>query len=160
MKSILYFIRKEFIQVRRDPRMLGLLLIAPVMQLILFGSAANLDVDKVRTIVYDMDKSVTSRNFIQEFTSTGYFDIYKYSDNYDDVTRSIDDGKIILAIVIPPDFEKKIKRSETANVQAIFDGSDGNTASISAGYVQGIVAKYSGKIITEYLLTNGFHGNT
>jgi len=160
MKSILYFIRKEFIQIRRDPRMLNLLLIAPVVQLLLFGSAANLDVDKVRTIVFDKDKSITSRNFIREFTATGYFDIYKYTDNYNEVTKSIDDGAIILALIIPYDFEKKVNRRETTKVQAIFDGSDGNTASISAGYVQGIVSKYSADVIIEFLNSNGFEGNT
>jgi ABC-2 type transport system permease protein len=155
MKSIIYFIRKEFVQLKRDPRMLNLLLIAPVVQLVLFGFAANLDVDKVRTIVYDMDKSFTSRNFIQKFTASGYFDIYKYADNYRDVTKSIDRGKVILALVIPSDFEEKINRGETVKVQTIFDGSDGNTASISAGYVQGVVAKYSEYIAIKFLHKNG-----
>jgi len=155
MKSIIFFIRKEYLQFKQDPRMFNLLLIAPVIQLVLFGFAANLDVDIVRTIVYDMDRSYTSRNFIQRFTASGYFGIYKYADNYGDVVESIDRGKVILALVIPANFEEKINRRETVKVQAIFDGSDGNSASISAGYVQGIVAKYSENILINFLHENG-----
>ena len=140
--------------------MLNLLLLAPVIQLILFGSAANLDVDRVRTIVFDNDKSITSRNFVQRFTATGYFDIYKYTDSYNDITESISDGEVIFALVIPSNFEKNINRRETVKVQAIFDGSDGNTASISAGYVQGIVANYSKDIIVKALHSSGVRTNT
>jgi len=155
MKSIIYFIKKEFLQFKRDPRMFGMILIAPVIQLVFLGLAANLDVDNVKTIVYDMDKSYTSRNFIERFTSSGYFTVVDYVDNYDEVTEAIDKAEVILALVIPSDFEEKINRHETAQVQAIFDGSDGNTASVSAGYVQVITTEYSKNILLDFLRKSG-----
>lgn len=151
MKKIIFFIKKEFQQFRRDPRMFVIILVAPVIQLIFLGYAANLDVDKIKMVVYDQDKSVESRKFIEEFTSSGYFQIYDYANNYDDVTNYIDNGKVILALVIPTDFESRINRAETAPLQALFDGSDGNTASIAAGYMQNIVLSYAKDISIKRL---------
>jgi len=135
--------------------MFGMILVAPIIQLIFLGLAANLDVDNVKTIVYDMDKSYTSRNFIERFTSSGYFQIKEYANNYDEVTKALDNAEVILALVIPSDFEEKINRRETAKVQALFDGSDGNSASISAGYAQGITAEFSKNVLIDFLHRSG-----
>ncbi|MBE0570286.1 MAG: ABC transporter permease [Ignavibacteriaceae bacterium] len=155
MKSIIEFIKKEFLQFKRDPRMFALILIAPVVQLTFLGFAANLDVKLVRTIVFDQDKSVTSRDFVERFTSSGYFRIEEYVNSYDEITEEIDRGDVILALVIPTDFEKKIYNRRTASVQALFNGSDGNTAGIVAGYSQNIVSTYSQNIVLNFLNRSG-----
>jgi ABC-2 type transport system permease protein len=149
MKTIIHFIKKEFLQFKRDPKMFAMILVAPIVQLILLGYAANFDVNIVHTAVYDMDKSQSSRKYIESFESTGYFSFDYYVNNYEEVTDLIDNAEVILGLVIPPDFEKKINRRETAQVQAIFDGSDGNTASIAAGYLQGVTQKFSKEILTD-----------
>jgi ABC-2 type transport system permease protein len=146
MKTILFFIKKEFLQFRRDPKMFALILVAPVIQLIFLGYAANMDVEKVRTVVYDMDRTVSSRKYIEAFTSSGYFRIYAHASGYDEIVSLIDKGKVILAIVIPYQFEKKLGRREAAPVQMIFDGSDGNTASIAAGYAQTVSTGFAAGI--------------
>lgn len=155
MIKIIHFIKKEFLQFKRDPKMFGIILIAPVIQLIFLGYAANLDIDHIKMIVLDNDKTTTSRQFIERFTSSEYFNLVEYADNYQNITQSLDNGKSIVAIVIPNDFEKKINRKETVKVQAIFDGSDGNTASISAGYIQFIIMRYSQNIITDFMQRSG-----
>ena len=155
MKSILEFVKKEFLQFKRDPKMFALILIAPVVQLTFLGFAANLDVMLVKTIVYDQDRSTTSRDFIEKFTSSGYFQIEKYVSSYDEITDEIDRGKAILALVIPNDFEKNIYSRRAASVQAIFNGSDGNTAGIVAGYSQNIVSTYSQNIVLNFLNRSG-----
>ena len=147
MKIILSIIIKEFLQLKRDPRLFGIVFMAPVIQLIILGYAANMDVNTVHTAVFDQDKSETSRNFIQRFEHSGYFKIDDYVDNYRQVTADINDNKVLWALVIPKDFEKDIIRMKPAPVQAIFDGSDGNKASIAMGYVQGIVSNYSKNIL-------------
>jgi ABC-2 type transport system permease protein len=150
MKSIIEFVKKEFFQFKRDPKMFGLILIAPVIQLIFLGFAANLDVKLVRTIIYNQDKSATSKDFIKELTSSGYFQIEKYVNDYDEITNDIDKGKAILAIVIPDQFEKDIYNRRTVSMQALFNGSDGNTANISAGYLQKVVSGFSEDITINY----------
>lgn len=143
MKTIFKIVRKEFLQFKRDPRMFQIILVAPVVQLVLLGYAATLDVNSIHTIVYDQDKTSSSRNLIERFESSGFFLIDYYVDNYDDLTKLIKNGDALIAMVIPKNFEKRIERKETVNLQAIFDGSDGNTASIAAGYVTQIISKYS-----------------
>ena len=155
MKSVIEFVRKEFFQFRRDPKMFALILIAPVVQLIFLGFAANLDVTLVRTVIYDQDRSITSRDFIEKFSSSGYFRIEKYVSSYDEITKDIDNGNAILALVIPNNFEKNIYSRQTTSVQAIFNGSDGNTANISAGYVQKINSGYSEKILMDFKNKSG-----
>ena len=155
MRSIIQFIKKEFLQFKRDPKMFALMLIAPVVQLTLLGYAANLDVKLVRTIVYDQDRSATSRDFIERFSSSGYFKIEQYVTSYDKITEVIDKGEAILALVIPNDFEKNIYSRRSATVQALLNGSDGNTAGIVAGYSQNIVSDYSQNIILNFLNRSG-----
>ena len=149
MKTIIYFIQKEFLQFKRDPKMFAMILVAPIIQLIFLGYAANFDVNVVHTAVYNMDKSEASRKYIESFESTGYYSFDYYVDNYDKLTEHIDNAEVIMGLVIPRGFEEKINRRETVQVQAIFDGSDGNTASIAAGYLQGITQKYSQEIVTD-----------
>ncbi len=149
MKIIINIIIKEFLQLKRDPRLFGIIFIAPILQLILLGYAANLDINNINTVVYDQDKTETSRNFIENFSSSKYFSINNYADNYGQVTDDINKGKALWALVIPKDFEKDLKRNQQADVQAIFDGSDGNKAGIAFGYVSNLVSSYSQKILLE-----------
>jgi ABC-2 type transport system permease protein len=155
MKTIIHIIKKEFLQFKRDPKMFGLILFAPIFQLLFFGYAATLDLNNVRTIVYDQDNSSTSRKLIEKFTSSGFFVIDHYENDYNGVQEEIEKGNCLLALVIPKDFEKKINRRESSPLQAIFNGSDGNSASIAAGYVSTIVSTYSARIVQDYLDQSG-----
>ncbi len=149
MKIILTIIVKEFLQLKRDPRLFGIIFIAPVLQLILLGYAANLDINNINTVVYDQDKTVSSRDFIEKFERSGYFTMDHYAENYDQVMNYINKGEALWALVIPKDFEKKLLRREQVEVQALFDGSDGNKASIAFGYVTGVVSSYSQNILVQ-----------
>ena len=149
MKTIFQFIIKELLQVKRDKKMLVVIFMAPILQLIFLGYAANMDVNVIHTTIYDQDKTETSRDFIKRFEQSGYFKLDYYVDNYDEVTDLLNEGKTLVAIIIPKDFEKKINRRETAPLQTLFEGSDGNKASIALGYIQGIATKFSQGIVAE-----------
>lgn len=149
MKTIIQFIIKELLQFKRDKKMLAVVFMAPILQLILLGYGANMDVDIVHTTIFDQDKTVTSREYIRNLEESGYFSIDYYTSSYKEVTELINDGKTLVGIVIPKDFEKKINRRETVSVQTLFEGSDGNTASISLGYIQGITNRFSQKVILD-----------
>ncbi len=130
--------------------MFGIVLIAPVFQLIFLGYAVNLDVENVPTVVFDQDRSQVSREYIESYTSSGYFNVYNHVNNYDHLQTEIENGNAILGLVIPTDFEKRIGRNETVKLQAIFDGSDGNKGSISAGYVASITNKFAQEINLDF----------
>ncbi len=147
MKTILKIIKKEFLQLKRDPRMFGIVLLAPVIELIFLGYAVNMDVEKVPTVVFDQDRSEVSRDFLQKFSGNRYFQFINYVDNYNDFQKEIESGKAWLGIVVPFNFEKHIKKNETAKIQTIFDGSDGNKASIISGYLQKVISNYSVELL-------------
>lgn len=147
MKTIIHFIIKELLQFKRDRKMLAVVFMAPILQLILLGYGANMDVNVVHTTIFDQDRTETSRAFIKKFEESGYFSIDYYVSNYDELTRLINNGKTLVGIVIPSDFEKDLNRRETVSLQALFEGSDGNKASIALGYIQGITNRFSQSVI-------------
>lgn len=155
MRIILKIIIKEFLQLKRDPRLFGIVFIAPVLQLIFLGYAATMDVNNINTVIMDLDKTSSSRVFIEKFESSGYFTIISYADSYDEIEELIDEGKALTALIIPNDFERKINRRETVKVQGIFDGSDGNKAAIAAGYSGGIISGFSKNILIDQMNRTG-----
>lgn len=155
MYTIMRIVIKEFQQFRRDPKMFGIILVAPVIQLILLGYAATLDLKVVHTVIMDSDRSTTSREFIKEFSGSTYFSIDKYVYTYDEAYKEIDAGKTMLILIVPKDFERDINRGETATLQAIFNGSDGNSASIASGYVQKIIVRFSEEFANNKLQLRG-----
>lgn len=149
MKTILCIVIKEFLQIRRDKRMLGLAIAAPMVQLILLGYAATTDIKSIPMIVNDQDRSSVSREFIRQFTNSGYFVVEIEVNSSKDIDHYIENGKAWLALIIPPQFGNHILAGHTVPVQMIADGSDANSANISLGYATQIVAKYSRSILTE-----------
>lgn len=133
---------KEFIEIRRDPRTLGLVLFMPAALLILYGSAITLDIREIPTAVCDRDRSPQSRGFIEMFTSSGYFTVLEPS-ACGRARPLLDQGKARVYLEIPPDFGQRRVSRDTAPLQILVDGADNNTASVSAGYVEEILRAYA-----------------
>lgn len=127
---------KEFIQIRRDPPSLAIALVMPLFMLLLFGYAVNTDVDHLPTAVWDQDKSEASRDLIQSFANTQYFDIDWVVYSGAEIQALIDAGKVKTGLVIPPDYSSKLDRHETTSVQLLIDGTDPNTARIALSNAQ------------------------
>jgi len=134
---------KEFRHILRDSRSLIMALILPLFQMLLFGYALNLDVDRIPTLVYDADHSAESRALIARFHASRFFEIEGYTSNYHEIEKGIDKGKIILGLVIPRDYSQHVEAGDKANVQVLLDGSDSNTASIALSYVEGLIQTYA-----------------
>jgi ABC-2 type transport system permease protein len=140
---------KEFIQVFRDPQMRILIFVPPILQLIVFGYAASLDVKNIPTAIYDLDHSIESRELISRLKTSGYFDIRYYVNNPQEVTRLIDENKISTTIQFNKGFGEKIQGNQIAAIQVIVDGTDSNTASVVLNYGAKIVQDYSRQILVE-----------
>jgi len=128
LSRIWSIVAKEFIQVRRDPRTLAIVLIMPVMQLILFGYAINTAVDHIATIVLDQARDAQSRRFLAGFFNTGYFDSVGEADSLEQVRAAIDAGQARVGIVLPPSFSRDLLAGRMPTAQVLVDGSDPNTA--------------------------------
>jgi len=151
MKTILTIIQKELIQVKRDKRMFGLSILAPVVQLILLGYAATTDIRSISMAVCDQDRSAVSRELIEKFTTAGYFSIDEVVDSPTEIDHLLEDGKVWLALVIPPKFGSSIFAGRQAQLQLLADGSDANSANIALAYANQIINTYSRSIIVEQL---------
>ena len=130
--------RKEWTQIRRDPLSLAMAFALPAMLLFIYAYAITFDVDNILTIVYDLDKTSTSRELIAHFKESTYFNVIGYVDSYPAIDRYLDAGAAKVALVIPPDFAKKLLTGRTSALEVVIDGSESNTATIAQGYVYGI----------------------
>ncbi len=149
---------KEFIQIKRDPRSLGLAIAIPIFMLLIFGYGLSLDIDHVRMLVWNQDSSSQiTRDFLLNFNNSKYFKIVGYTDNYRDITKKIDNGHIMMALIIPKDFSHFIESGKVAPLQLIVDGSDANTATIALGYVRSVVSKYNVDLLTEAFAKHGMN---
>jgi len=124
VKRIRSIAKKEFIQITRDRRTLGLVFFIPFLLFIIFGYAVTNNITNVSTVVLDMDRSQESRDFVAEFTASGYFRVVDYVGSMEDVRAAIDSGRAKIGLVFPAGFSRDIHRGEPAPVQMLVDGSD------------------------------------
>ena len=157
-RKVRYLFVKELIQTLRDKRMRITLIVPPILQLIVFGYAANLDVKHIRTAIRDLDQSVSSRDLIGRSSSSKYFDIVSFPDTPREVKDLINQGKTTVSIEIPTDFSRKLKKGDTATVQIVVDGTESNTALIALGYANQIVSEFSTHILVKRLNRAGMIG--
>ncbi len=124
LRRLLSLIRKEFIQIVRDPRTLGITFVMPVMQIFLLGYAATNDVRNVSLAVWDQDRSSASRQLLDAYRAADYFHLDYDVDNEDELRLLIDGGKARAGLIIPPDYSTQLAGGGTAQVAMIVDGSD------------------------------------
>ncbi|MBN1999171.1 ABC transporter permease [candidate division KSB1 bacterium] len=135
MSRIFYLVQKEFRQIRRERAFIFIIFVMPFIQIVLFGFAVNTDVRYVPIAFVDMDRSQTSRRLLTAFCAN---ETYTYSGMAatEEMAKSLlDIGKIQIAVVIPPHFERDLRTGNRPQVQAIIDGVDGNSAGLVLGYV-------------------------
>ena len=138
--------KKEMLQIVRDPLSLAMGFLMPVLLLFIFGYAISLDVDNIRTIVHDLDRSSLSRQLIADLTASGYFKVVRYAEHQREIGDSLDSGAARVGLTVPVDFSRDIRAGRTARLQVIADGSDSNTATIALGYIAALSEIYAQRI--------------
>lgn len=150
LKSMLI---KEFIQAFRNPRMRIILFLPPLVQLLVFGYAANTDIRNISLGVYDLDNTPESREMSEHFASSGYFRIVEKPKSPLEIRRRIDEGKISAALQINGGFARQLRTRQGTMVQIVVDGTDSNTASVVMAYAQRIVAEYSRQVLVQRIFS-------
>jgi len=138
---------KEFLQIVRDPRSLALAISIPALLLLLFGYALTLDVDRIPTVVYDLDRTPASRDLSDRFFRTKYFQLLAYAGSYPQWQEMLDSGQALMVLVIPANFSRDLQADRESTIQLLMDGTDANTATIALGYASAIVTLYSQELI-------------
>ena len=140
---------KEFLQGLRDPKMKGVIFIAPIIQLLLFGYAVSTDVKQVATAVYDLDQTQESRDLLSRFFASGYFQPKKHVTHISQIRDLLDHGKVSTAIQINRGFASALSSHQKAPIQMIVDGTDSNTATVTISYAAQIVRDYNKNLELE-----------
>jgi ABC-2 type transport system permease protein len=146
---------KEILQIRRDMRSILIVVAMPVILMLAFGYGVSFDVKHLPTYVFDQENSQQSRELMKRFRSSEYFHVRKSVDNYGELVRAIDSGDCQLAIVIPPDFSQKLAEGGPVSVQALVDGTDGNSANVGMSYADAVVLGYSQQIQLDWMRRKG-----
>jgi len=133
-KTIRHIIRKEFIQLRRDPKMLRIVFLPPIIQLVLLGYAANMDVKNLPLAVVDLDNSQESRALYDIFLHSEYFQVVGFFDRQQSLDSLIDYGDAAMALIIPRDFGKEVNSNSPPQIQLLVDGAESNSATIGLNY--------------------------
>jgi len=138
---------KEFIQTFRDPKMMGIIFMMPIVQVLIFGYAVTTDVRHVKTAIHDLDNSVVSRELISRFEKSGYFDIVEYVERDERATELIDRDQVKAVLRINNGFGEALRAGRTAKLQVIVDGTDSNTAGIVLDYSSKISLRFSQQVL-------------
>lgn len=146
-----HMLTKEFIQVFRDKRARVLLFGPPIIQMVVFGYAATLEIKHVPTVIVDYDNSRVSRDLVSRFEASRYFDIRKRLTDSRHIKEVIDNGDVTMAIQINAGFAKDIRKGQTAHVQVVVDSTNSNTALVGLGYVNEITSNFAEDYQKEFL---------
>jgi ABC-2 type transport system permease protein len=152
---LLSIIRKEFIQIRRDPRTLALALGIPVMQLFLLGYAATNDVRNVPLAVYDQDHGPAARTLLDAFRAADYFRVAYDVDSEAQLRALMERGDARAGLIIPPDYTRQVQGFGTAQVAFILDGSDPTSASTSLAAAKQIGQSHATALLADRLASRG-----
>ncbi len=151
---LLSIIRKEFIQIWRDPRTLALIIVMPIVQLFLLGYAATTDVKNISLAVWDQSQSTQSRAFIDAFRAANYFQINYAVGSEQEYRTLIETGKIRAALIIPVDYATRLQE-RNAQVSMVLDGSDATVGGTALSTARLIGQSYATKVLTEQLALTG-----
>ncbi len=146
---ILALVWKEFLQLRRDSMTLAFVVGIPLMQLTIFGLAINTDVKHLPAVVYDESNSQESRDFLDGLLATQYFDLKARVTSEADLRRTLDHGQAHVGVWFPPDYARKLRRGETAEVLVVVDASNPTTASNAIATAVGVGQLRSTRILFD-----------
>ena len=139
---LLHLMRKEFLELRRDPRLFGIVLVAPIVQLTMLGYVATTDITDVPLVVLDADGSAESRALVSRFHASRNFVVIGTLASVDDVPAWLDSGRAWMALTIPSDYGARVRAGRPTAVQVVADGSDANSTNVAVGYAGSLVSAY------------------
>jgi len=154
-RNIKAIARKEYFHLIRDFRSLYLAFIIPLLLILLFGYALSLDVDNIKTVVVDYDKTELSRDFIRKLDSSTYFHVFHYLESANAAVDYLDENLAAMAIIIPPHWTENLKADRKSPLQVIIDGSDPNYAGSTRAYMTAFIAQINQEQLLAFINRQG-----
>ena len=151
MRTLKFLLQKEFRQIFRDPSILRIILIMPVIQLLVLPWAADYEMKNIKLSVVDQDHSGYSRQLINKITSSGYFILTDYSSSYASSLQQVEKNKADLVLQIPVNFEKELVKQDKATLFMALNAINGVKANLGGAYLQTIIQDYNREVRTEWV---------
>jgi ABC-2 type transport system permease protein len=143
-------VRKELIELRGDPRLFGLVIMAPIIQLTMLGYAATTDVRDVPMVVVDSDQSSESRELITRFDASQNFVVVDAVPSLGEIESYLDEGRAWMALSIPAEYGEHIRTGRPTTVQVVADGSDASSTNVALGYAGTLIASYARELAASH----------
>ena len=151
MRTLKFILRKEFRQIFRDPGILRIILIMPVIQLLILPWAADYEIKNIKLAVVDHDHSEYSRQLINKITSSGYFILTDYSSSYEHSLEKIESDQSDLILQVPDHFEKDLVKEDEAKLFMAINAINGVKANLGGAYLRTIIQDYNKQVRTEWI---------
>src|SRR5262245_65665573 len=142
MRRVAFLVWKELIELKEDPRLFAIVVVAPIVQLVMLGYAATTDVRDVPIVVADADRSSASRDLVSRFSASPNFSIVDVVSSPNEVDSYLVGGRAWMALSIPPGFGERLARHEPQALQLVADGSDASSINVALGYANNLLAGY------------------
>ena len=143
MQRLRFLVWKEFLELRQEPRLFGIVIVAPILQLTMLGYAATTDVKDVPVVVADGDRSAASRELSARFDASVNFTVIDTVTTVEEIEPYLEHGRAWLALSIPAGYGDAIATGRPVKVQAIADGTDSNSTTVALGYATNLIAGYT-----------------
>lgn len=143
---------------RRDPVLIRILIIAPIFQLIMFGYAATTDVRNVPVVIADQSNSPESRAIVNSIRASRYFDLIGHVEDYRDLKTVLDAGQAQLALHLPVEFARDLRRGDPGQVMLYIDGTDAVTSNTAASYMVRMLQEFGQDVVAQRMKRRGAAG--
>jgi len=151
MRTLLFLLQKEFLQIFRNKTILAIILVVPVVQLLILPNAATFEIKNIKVAIVDNDHSTYSAELIDKFISSGYFILADYAPSYNQALKTIERNKADLIIEIPPNFQRDLVKKSISNLSVSVDAVNGEKAGLAAGYTGQIIQDFDKQILTKWI---------
>jgi len=149
MQRLRCLVLKELLELRQDPRLFAIVIVAPIIQLTMLGYAATTDVKDVPIIVADGDRSPQSRDLIARFDASPNFTVLDTVTTVREVDPYLQRGQAWVALAIPPGYGRSIQEQRPVALQIVADGSDSNSTTVALGYATALVGEYAAAVADD-----------
>lgn len=151
MRKLMVILKKEFRQIFRNPAIIRLIFIMPIMQLIILPNAADYEIKNIRLAVVDHDRSVLSRRMIENIRATGYFRISGLNDSQASALEEVEHDRADIILEIPPSFERQLVREGTVTLQVLVNAINGVKGGLGGAYLNTVLRNFNSNIRTEWI---------
>lgn len=151
MRTLMFLLQKEFRQIFRDPGILRIIFVMPIIQLLVLPWAADYEIKNIKLAVVDRDHSDYSRQLINKVTASGYFILTDYTNSYKNAMERIEHDKADLILEIPGSFEKELVKEDKAKLFLAVNAINGVKAGLGSAYLRNIIQAYNGEVRSQWI---------